>query len=263
MKKKKITSLILGLLLTVGMAIPTSASMRTNVAIQPEANMSAAELVQLFDENNVPENKRGILTEKLEDGVLWDCYDAEKAKLVPEDFSSIDIGEGTREKSYRFEDGSFMSISVGPTENSKVEKNVLPLTEEGVPDTAGMYGNTYVNYAVRRELGGQQASFIANFFVSDYNTSMIYTSENSNGVYNSPYGERVWGFGDVLQPRMITIRERESYGQAALHRMTWITKKTVTGSWGGVGGSVNVGGTCDLYLALINSKIHISSVLPF
>lgn len=267
MRIKKITSLVLGLLLTVVLATPASASVRKNEITQPETNMSIEELDKLFDENNVPDDKREVLISKLENGVLWDCYDDTKLKSVPEDFSNIDISELGREKVFRFEDGSFMSISVAPGENSEVQRNVLPITQDGAVETSDIsergYGNTYVNYLVKRHVGGQKAYFYASFFVSDYNSSMIYTSANSNGVYNSPFGDGVEGFGTTGNASMKTIRDRESYGQAAMHRMFWYTQVTVGGDWGGVNGSITAGGTCNLYLGLTNSTISITSKVPF
>lgn len=227
----------------------------TQKFVQPEKLLTTEELTKFFTENNIPKEKQEILIWKLDNNILWDCYNDEKLKLVPDDFSTIDIDGIDKEKYFRFEDGSFIKISFSKGDKGQVIKNTA--SPDGI--TPYGYGTHYKNHLVSRSAGTTTASFYATFFVSDYNSSMIYTKENSGGVYNSPFGGSVYGFGATGNPSMEMIRERESYGQAATFRMYWFTQATVSGTWGGVSGSISPGGTCNLYLCIKDSKVTIAS----
>lgn len=261
---KKIITLMLTTFLTL--CLSTSVFANTNDEnleqfIQPEKSMSESDLRDFFISNKVSSEHQKVLLEKLENNVLWDCYNEEKVNLIPKDFWAIDLDGAEKEKSYIFEDGSFIKIGISKDENSKVIKNV-PDPNSATYDLDsrhGLYGTQYTNHIVHRYTATQSAWFYATFFVSDYNSSMIYTSENSMGTYNSPYGESVQGFG-VTHPTLEIIRERESYRNAALVRMYWTTNVTVGGAWGGASGNVGVGGTCNLYLSLINSTVYIDTI---
>lgn len=224
---------------------------------------------QYLEESNVPKEKLDFLIEKLENGILWDCYNEEKLNEVPSDFNCFDISTSIKEKYFRFEDGSFIKISVGggeEIENYYPEANVVqPLSDGTVSINSDSFGVLFVNHKVEKQVGLTIAYFYANFYVARYGASIIYTNENSNGDYNSPFGEGVAGFGVGANPSKEMIRDYEntSTSQAAMFRLYWFNTVTISGAWKGIGGTIPVGSTCNLYLALVNNHMYIDSNLPF
>lgn len=227
-----------------------------------EGFQSEEELIDYLKDNEVPNNKIEILVEKSKSGIEWDAYKTEKQDLIPASFYEFDlINDDTEERYYRFDDGSFVKVYVGGGQKQEVNNSQSDLTPQGV--VSDSFGTMYRNYKVQKSVGTTHAYFYANFYVPRYGASMIYTYENSSGLYNSPYGEGISGFGATGNPEKIMVRDVEYNGNAALFRLKWFTQATVSGSWAGVSGSASVGSTCNLYLALVNHKVYIASELPF
>ncbi|KXG76722.1 hypothetical protein AN619_08810 [Thermotalea metallivorans] len=91
------------------------------------------ELIKFLKENNVPKDKQEVLIEKLENNQLWDVYDPEKRKAVPDDFYVFNPEEGNQTRYYRFEDGSFIKIENTLNDSIKIdgsEKNNKLLKEK-------------------------------------------------------------------------------------------------------------------------------------
>lgn len=220
-----------------------------------EYNISEEELQEYFNENDIPLDKQEILRNKVLNGIAWDCYDAEKVNAIPEEFSYFDINDKDTNRKYIFEDGSFIEISINPGENSQIEDNERKITSSS-------YGTLYTNHKVSKTVGLTSTYFYANFYVARYGESRIYTEADG---YNSPYGEGVSGFGVTQNPSKEMIRKVEDTNgsQAALFRLYWFNKVEVSGTWGAVSGTLPIGSTCNLYLALIRNKMYVASELPF
>lgn len=261
MRKIIFSSLVL---LLVGLFLGGSISAKEDINYN-NSFASEKEMINYLKEHEVPESKIDLLIEKTRNGEAWDVDIPEKLELVPDSFYAFDIDDDNEEKYYRFDDGSFIYLKLG--EGQKYENVPEIPVDDGDITTFGVvrdsFGTLYTNYRVERSAGGATASFVANFYVARYGPSKIYTRSNSDNKYNSPYGGQVRGFGTTGDYYTRMIRDTEYNGQAALFRMYWYTGATVSGSWGGVSGSVPVGGTCNLYLALVNNKMYIASELPF
>lgn len=275
---KKALSLIMGIVLITATSTSVRATtnnneLENNNAIYSE--ITDSELQTFFDENSVPKEKQSILREKVEKNILWDCYETEKINNIPEDFSYFDINNKSKEKYYRFEDGSFIKISVnsGEVKNIKtkddlIKYNIEPgnriMPRKVVSDS---FGSLYTNHKIQRSVGLTSAYFYANFYVSNPyygGFSRIYTDTDGIG-YNSPFGLGASGFGLDGNPNGQLIRavEDRNSSQAAMFRMYWFNKKTVSGSWAGISGNAPIGSTCNLYLALIRGNMYVDSKLPF
>lgn len=267
MKAKKILSLLLIITMLLStMVLNVSAS--DNNYDELGGFKSEAELMEYFTDNSVPTSKQEILINKLQNRIAWDCYNPEKVKLVPEDFSWFEAPDKVQEKYFRFEDGSFIKVSIGGGETIK---NYSPDQFSTRTVTTDPYGSLYVNHKVSKTVGLTNAYFYANFYVArpGFGSSKIYTYDNSSGRYNAPFGEGITGFGVTASPTKVMIREVEntSTSQAAMFRLVWFNQVTVSASWtigiAGGGGTAPIGSTCSLYLALINGRVYIDSGLPF
>ncbi|WP_158661053.1 hypothetical protein [Bacillus kwashiorkori] len=88
---------------------------------------SEKELISYLDTNQVPLDKINLLIYKSNNGIIWDCNDPEKQKQIPSSFYEFQVDEYT-EKYFRFEDGSFIKISLGGGEKVDVTyKNICNL----------------------------------------------------------------------------------------------------------------------------------------
>jgi len=229
------------------------------------------ELVSYLSDNNVPKNKIKSLVEKSLNDIQWDCYKEEKLALLPADFYEFDLASNIGEKYFRFEDGSFTKVYVGGGEVIKNYREVSQFDKSNLLSglnraaVSDSFGTLYKNHRIERIVGTTRAYFIANFYVPrpGYGSSIIYTTDNSNNMYNSPYGEGISGFGVTGHPEKEMIRDVEYNGQAALFRLYWFNQIEVSGGWDGFGASAAIGSTCNLYLALVNNKVYIASSLPF
>lgn len=243
-----LTSILLATSTTVGVFAKENKFM--------EYNVSDEELQEYFNENGIPLDKQEILRNKVLNGIAWDCYDTEKVNAIPEEFSYFDINDKDTDRKYVFEDGSFIEVSINPGESSYINDG----SERTI--TSNSYGTLYTNHKVSRTVGLTSAYFYANFYVSRYGTSRIYTEVDG---YNSPFGEGVSGFGATGNPSKEIIRKVEDTNgsQAALFRMYWFNQVEVSGTWGAVSGTLPIGSTCNLYLALIRNQMYVASELPF
>lgn len=257
----------------------------SNVAIGAETTelkviYNAKEVEKFFNENSFSESQEKNLRKKISNNELLDCYKEENLKNIPDDFNYIDLSDMSQSKKYYFEDGSFIEISVAPNseESKKIEitdENIkdYPMIEESLKNdnpirtrsiTNSSYGTLYVNHRVSRSVGLQTASFVANFYQSRYGNSRIYESNDGNG-YNSPFGEQVSGFGinALASKEMIRAVEDRSTSQGAIFRLYWLTTGEVSAEWKGIGGSMPIGTTCNLYLALVRGQMYVAPELPF
>lgn len=227
-------------------------------------------LIQFFQKNHVPSEKQQILIDKLKNGILWDCYNQEKIKLIPENFYYLDMKDNGKEKYFRFEDGSFIKVSIGG--ERKVENHNEDISRRKINNSyviTDSYGSLYVNYKVMKQVGSLKVWFYANFYVArpGFGFSKIYTYENSNGIYSEPYGENIKGFGVVTMTHREMIREVEypSTDQSAMFRLTWCNQRNIGSEWvssNDRGESISIG-SYSLYLAIIRGHVYIDSKLPF
>lgn len=207
-----------------------------------------------FKEHNVPEYKQVILLEKLENDIAWDCDSLEKLKNMPPDINELDLVNGETEKYFRFEDGSFIKIAFESidTNNSRVIQT-------------DSFGTLYTNHKVSRLVGSLKASYIINAYIPKSGAGRIYTKQNSDNMYNGPYGADVNGFGLANDPQLIVVRDLENTTskQAALVDLAWRVSSSVSAGWNGNGVSIPVGGTAHLYTAIKSGKMYVSPTLPF
>lgn len=267
---KKLLSIMLSVVLCIGL-FSTSATAATPVKFkQIEAKLTDAELQSMFDKNNVPKDKQKILREKLEKGELWDCYNEEKVKEMPSEYRFFDPFKKYQEKIYRFEDGSFIKTSLTQGEVTEINSNTSDrniITPSDVEQDS--FGALFTRERIEKTVGATYALYYANFYVSRYGNSKIYTLENSGGKYQGPYGEEIRGFGITEQPTKDMIREEENRDASlsALFRLYWFTQIEVSASWGAhgfeIGATIPAGSTCSLYLALIRGQVYIASQLPY
>lgn len=224
------------------------------------------DVINYLLEKKVPIDKIDGLMYKLDNNIPWDCMLKEKTDIIPEEFYEFDVNTIEKQKYFRFNDGSFINILVGGGEEIK---NYRPKFEYNSSKSivSDSFGTLYKNHKVYKSIGLTNAYFYANFYVARTGASTIYTYDNSDGMYNSPYGEVVGGFGVTENPNKEMIRDVEYNGQAALFRMYWFNQIEVSSEWsvgiGSVGGSAPIGSTCNLYLALIKNKMYVDSKLPF
>lgn len=205
-----------------------------------------------FEENNIPKEKQQILLDKLESGELWDCYNEEKVKNIPEDFFALDPLNLTHEKTYTFPDGSTIEVALEIPED-QYNRNIETYGSQSV--TGGI---EYWDIKIDKTIGLLKAWFYADFFVS--NT----TSKPS--VIHDVWGANVSGFGVVDKPSLTIQRKTEDIAKSrsALAYSQWLTQVTISGGWGDyVSGSIPIGSTCNLYLGLIRGKVHVSPTLPY
>lgn len=277
MKIRKFLSLTLSMLLlssTVVMADP----------IEQEVSYDKTQAENFLKNNNFSKEQEETLRKKIENNELLDCYKKENLEKIPDDFNNFDLSDGAHSKKYYFEDGSFIEISFAPAseDSEKIEitkdnienfnmideplatydTSKLPISTFGV--ISDSYGTLYTNYRVSRTVGDQSAFFYGNFYLSRSGNSRIYVDGDGNG-YNSPFGEEANGFGVGAFPEKVMIRayEDRATSQGAIFRLKWLTTATVSGGWSHLSGSIPIGTTCNLYLALVRGQIYIDSSLPF
>lgn len=207
-----------------------------------------------FKEHNVPEDKQLILLEKLENGIAWDCDNPAILKNMPQDMNELDLANGETEKYFRFEDGSFVKIAFESIDSN----NSRAIQTDS-------FGTLYTNHKVSRIVGSLKASYIINAYIPKSGAGRIYTMENSDKMYNDPYGADVNGFGLQNDPQLKVVRDIENTTskQAALVDLAWRVSSTVSAGWNGNGVSIPVGGTAHLYTAIRSGKMYVSPTLPF
>lgn len=255
---KKIISNILAItmMLTIGgTSIITSADEIRN----PVNEIDYEQIEKFYEENDIPEEKQKLLTEKLENGIQWDSSNPEKLKEVPDDFSYLKNNDISQSKTYIFDDGSIIKISVEPVETTTIPE-IAPL--KAGEATTDSFGTFYHSCRFSRTYGGVTASVVLSAYRNNYGASTIYTVKNSENLYNDPTELYTSGFGNGVVPTGKVIRDKEYNGNAALYSMTWQNTKTLSASWRKIGGSTSVGSTQFLHVAFVNSNVFIDSELP-
>jgi len=203
-----------------------------------------------FAEFNVPVEKQEILLSKIKNGEQWDCYNPEKIAQIPESFYDLDPLNFVQEKVYVFEDGSTTSVSLEvPQEQQKA------IEARGSQNING--GIDYWDIKISKTIGTLSAYFYADFFLSQTTGKPSYI--------NDVWGGNVSGFGVVSEPTTTIQRKTEdiSKSRSALAYSKWMVQGTVNAGWGAFSGSIPYGSTCNLYLALIRGKVHVSPTLPY
>ena len=72
-----------------------------------------------------------------------------------------------------------------------------------------------------------------------------------------------FGINSLASKEMIRALEDRNTSQGAIFRLYWLTTGEVSAEWKGIGGSMPIGTTCNLYLALVRGQIYIAPDLPF
>ncbi|MGL5380449.1 hypothetical protein [Clostridium sp.] len=257
MRKFKIISslLILSCLILSPISTVKATTLDSNIKLENIKPFDSTDkYIEFFNENNVPKDKQDILLNKLDNDILWDCYNPQKTSEIPEDFYAFDIDDPVNNKRYyRFEDGSFISIE---TEGSAE-------SDKGRSTTSDSFGTMYKDHMVSKQVGLAGAGFRADFYVARYGTSSFVGDGNIWDRYAT-------GLGCSGLPAIEKVRLAEEVAspnnRAAIVRIYWQSVSNVTVSWPTkgftVGASIPVGATMSLYLALVNNKYYVDSQLP-
>lgn len=264
MLRKRLVSFSLSALLFLGVVAPVQATNVSNLnksAVQSQVQkkningIKEKDLQKYFEKHNISKVKQKKLTEKVKKNELWDCYKQEEQSKIPEDFFLVDLNSLNHKKTFTFEDGSIIEVSVEvPAEqlNSSVKSGDVQLF--GSREING--GTEYWDVKISRLVGALKAWFYADFFVAPEGTPSYITKVFESGIS---------GFGATDNPSEAIIREKEDIekSRSALAASTWFVQAEVSGSWGWFSSSIPVGSTCKLYLALIRGKVYVDTKLPY
>lgn len=277
---KKIQKLI-GVILLASVVMTTSfgtsianAKTNTNNLKNVKAFNTKEEYVNFFNKHNVPKDKQQGLLEKLDKDILWDAYNPEKIKEVPESFNTFSIDDPVDNiRYYRFEDGSFIAIETRASEETKrlrqtekpsIKNNLQAAVSDGMKTesvVSDSFGSQYTDHMVSKWVGAANAGFRSSFYIARWGTSSF------NGISWDQYAS---GLGCSGAPEIQYVREKEEvaspYNRAALRRIFWQANATVNVAWEtkgiSLGASIPVGTTMSLYLALVNNSYYVNSALP-
>lgn len=264
MLRKRLVSFSLSVLLFLGVALPvqaTNVSKSSKSAVQSQVQkknvngIKEKDLQKYFEKHDISKDKQKKLTEKVKKNELWDCYKQEEQSKIPEDFFLIDLNSTNHKKTYTFDDGSIIEVSVEvPEEQLNRSVNSGDIMLFGSREING--GTEYWDVKIDRMVGALVAWFYADFFVAPEGTPSYITNVFESGIT---------GFGATENPTEAIIREKEDIdkSRSALAASTWFVQAEVSGSWGWFSGSIPVGSTCKLYLALIRGKVYVDTKLPY
>ena len=279
MKRRKLTrkTLTLALVLLLLFSFPASFAYESNGI---ENHTPAQNIEQFLKSNDVPPQKIESLLEKHNTGVLWDCQEEGKLKMVPESFYIFDPSQGSETRYFRFEDGSFIKIQAEQLEskeifgdsksfeflqskgfsakdsNEIIESAKLATKKSSEIGTKGVdHGTGYVWYydhKVSYTSVGQYAEMYVDFVINQYAADKI----------NSCKWPTVRGFGQ-LNGYPITQVDRPvedtQMGRWALGSTTWVTNYSISTPWGGSTAS----GTYYLWLGVGNNSYRVGPSLPY
>lgn len=153
-----------------------NAKTNTNNLKNIKAFKTSEEYVNFFNKHNVPKDKQKGLLEKLDKDILWDAYNPEKIKEIPESFNTFSIDDPVDNiRYYRFEDGSFIAIETSASEeikrlrqawDSSIGNNLQSAesdrmkTDSVVSDS---FGSQYTDHMVSKWVGVANAGFRSSF----------------------------------------------------------------------------------------------------
>lgn len=220
------------------------------------------DLDKFFSDNNVPEEKQSILLEKVEKNELWDAYKPESLDQLPDDFYAFNYFDGSQTKYIRFDDGSFISVSVQEGGSKLVTSNDQELL--GISPRGSWNHGDYIDvwdYKVSKAVGTASASYYADFEIGlpGYRVSKI----------TNLYGANASGFGVTGTPTTEIVRQYEdaTKSRSALARSYWFSQANLSFSWeygvAGGGMETTVGTTCSLWLAVVGGQVFVDSKLPY
>jgi len=140
--------------------------------------------------------------EKRANGVLWDSEIEENLSNIPDDFFTIDLDGTEKTKYYRFKDGSYVSVSVKPDKNIKIDgsktsrdqwertgkstKEYDDLLESSLTmprygHEQGSYHSWYWNYYVQKDFTHTFGGFFTEFIVVNGSYDRFYFSSSGSG----------------------------------------------------------------------------------
>lgn len=233
-------------------------------------------MIRNLEENNVSKEKILLLVEKTENNEPWDIDKQECIDSIPKDFYVFDPKEGSQERYYRFDDGSFVKISNemlqevelnidNKTEqflSRNMEKNIassifLDLKNNGVSPSSVEHGTGYAHYydfKVSHSVGAMYAEMYVEF----------YNIQNGNDeiISSGCYGPNAYGFGTLGQmPTIDIVRNKEDSARNrwALANANWYVNHRIDTMWGGS----DLSGTYYLWLGVGNDRYVVSPRLPY
>ena len=233
-------------------------------------------LIQYLGDNGVSVEHQKILIDKLENHQLWDVYDPEKMKLVPEDFHIFDPLNGSDTRYHRFDDGSFLKIEA--ILNEKVEindnKNNLEMLRNRISDdkilteientlTNTANSRTVVNYPTHSWFYDYKVSYaVGTMYASMITEFVVMLNGNSYLIPSGFFGADADGFGALGQrPAIEIVRQTEDRNNSrwALANAHWFVNHPINTPWGGI----TTAGMHYLWLGVGNGTFRVSSMLPY
>lgn len=257
MKKILVSFFTLFFILSGTVSMVANANTDSLPEISDVNGVSDIDLQKYFNENQIPAEKQDILREKVENNILWDAYNPEQTEQLPSDFYSLRILEGETSKRYNFEDGSFVSISISPTENSSQTFAYPDFSlKAGYEDAP--YGTYFWDYKISKRVGAAYAEFYMDFLLT--NPGNGYKSK----IFNI-FGQNATGFGIDGTPTPSIERPNEDLDKrrSALANIHWVSKSDLSLSWQGNGINTSVGTTCYLWVGLLQGMLYVDSSLPY
>jgi hypothetical protein len=283
-KVKKILGLALNVIVALSITtIPNVTFAKSNNSFYTNEFKSKGDLIQYLNENQVSKDDQKVLIEKLEKNQIWDVNNPEKRKDVPEDFYIFNPQMGSGDRYYRFNDGSFIKISVtqnhaikidGSEESKKAlrehikDENLLNKMESdvvqknstngsGISPQGVEYGSGYAwyyDFKVEMTVGTQYASMITEFCLVQGGDDYLIPSG-----FMQPY---VSGFGELGQMPTIQItraNEDSTNSRWALANSNWYCNYPISTPWGGS----TLSGTKYLWIGVGSDSYRVSDRLPY
>jgi len=207
-------------------------------------------LEKYIESENISVEQAEILEYKTTNEIPWDVNNPEKFEAMPEEYRTIsldEIAEGITSKEYMFEDGSIFRISIGAHQEDPFVITPMSVTNYS-------YGSQYNQQLFTMTRGYLTASMR----ITGWLARPGFGYSNITEVYQGA----VSGFNISGAPTAWIVRRDESSGRAALAEMSWFNSASITGSWGGVSGSLTAGRTFFMYVAFINGNIYVSDNVP-
>ncbi|SMF89832.1 hypothetical protein SAMN05661091_4799 [Paenibacillus uliginis N3/975] len=201
-------------------------------------------LEQFFVEHDVPEEHQNVLLKKISKDELWDAYKLELVQQIPADYYEFDPLEGEQSRYYRFEDGSFVMISIEFGSAGEVAPASEGVKLDGVK--------------IRKRVGTAEALVCADLFIADNGYG---TSAQILRLYDASLD----GFDEPHQISTEIVRESEDTNRhrSALARSFWTVQGDQNISW-----SASQEGTLpevplSLWIGVLDGKIYVNSKLPY
>jgi hypothetical protein len=175
-------------------------------------NDNKGQLVERMDKLGVKKSKQKGLLQKMADGKQLDSENPEKVEAIQDELT---LDSDNSSKSYEFEDGSIMEVSISPSDDQKVAKDETPQAVEG-PQAASCgsgYCN-YTNYNISASTIYYKASATASWSIisGDYNADRVTDIKDLYvTMYGGSFSDKKYG---IPKPTENVYDDVKAYGYA-------------------------------------------------